>query len=63
MAQMFHQLTSLNLSLGMSTGDISHVEEVKLSCQLTRVCEVIKQATADLLELSILVPSAPWVSY
>ena len=62
LAQVFHQLTSLHHSLTMSDGDVSRLEDTKMRCQLARTCDLLKQASGDLLELSVLVPSAPWVN-
>ena len=63
LAQVFHELTSLNHGLRVRNGDVSKVEETRISCQIERTCELLKQTSAELLELSLLIPSAPWVKY
>ena len=63
LAQVFHELTSLNHGLRISDGDVSQYEETRITCQIERACELLKETSAELLELSILVPSAPWVTY
>jgi len=53
------------LSNGDSSQKITDLPKclyARLGTQVARACNMLKDATSELLALSILIPSAPWVS-
>ena len=45
------------------TADLPKCLYARLGTQVTKACNMLKDTTLELLALSILIPSAPWVSY
>ena len=73
LAKLYKQLMLVNLSLhsivSPSKDDVTPVNQelpsevyIRLAGEVSRACTQLKSTTSDLLDLSILVPAAPWVN-
>ena len=45
----------------LTSGHVTHCVRERLSTQILKSCAIMKDCTDNLLELSLLFPSAPWV--